>query len=65
MTAPGTAAGRFAAACLLGMGLGLWYGFLRPLRRSRPNTADLLLLPAAVWASRCAGGICARPAPWA
>ena len=32
MTPPELAAGRFLAACLLGAQLGVWYGFLRPLR---------------------------------
>ena len=32
MTVPEVAAQRLLAACLLGTALGLWYGFLRPLR---------------------------------
>ena len=48
MTPPGTAAGRFLAAGLLGLVLGLVYGCLRPLRRRA--LADLLFLLAAGWA---------------
>ena len=48
MTPPGTAAARFGAACLLGLGLGLWYSFLSPLRRRHHAPADLLFLPAAL-----------------
>ena len=47
MRAPAAAAGRFAAACLLGMGLGLLYGFLRPLGRRYRAPADGLFLLAA------------------
>ena len=47
MTAPALAAQRFALSCLLGAGLGLYYGFLRPLR---PRwLGDGLFLPAAFW----------------
>ena len=44
MTAPAAAAGRFAAAVLLGLAAGLLYGFLRPLRRRRNWAADLVFL---------------------
>ena len=44
MTAPALAAARFSAACLLGMGLGVIYGFLRPLRPRLTVLADLLFL---------------------
>ena len=44
MTAPAVAAGRFGAACLLGLVLGLWYGFLRPLRPRWTALSDLLFL---------------------
>jgi hypothetical protein len=44
MTAPALAAGRLAAACLMGLGLGLWYGFLRPLRPKFTLLSDLLFL---------------------
>ena len=50
MTTPALAASRFAAACLLGLGLGLWYEFLRPLRPRHTNLSDLLFLPGAFWA---------------
>lgn len=50
---PVTAAGRFFAGLSLGLGLGVIYGFLRPLRERRKNFADLLfllvLLPAVVY----------------
>ena len=45
MTGPAQDGHRFLMACLLGLGLGLVYGFLRPLRRKRPILADLLFLP--------------------
>ena len=35
--------------------MGLWYGFLRPLRRGRGVAADLLFLAGAVWAWLYAG----------
>ena len=44
MTAPAVAAGRFLAAVLLGLGAGLVYGFLRPLRRRRNWPADLIFV---------------------
>ena len=44
MTAPALAAERFGIGCLLGAGLGLWYAFLRPLRRRRTGFADVLFL---------------------
>ena len=44
MTAPRVALGRFAAACLMGMALGLVYGFLRPVRRKAPGLGDFLFL---------------------
>lgn len=47
MTAPALAADRFAAACLIGMALGLVYGFLRPLRPRLTALADFLFLLAA------------------
>ena len=45
MNGPAQDGRRFLIACLLGLGLGLVYGFLRPLRRRRPVLADLLFLP--------------------
>lgn len=44
MMPPAVAAGRFATAFVLGLGLGLFYGFLRPLRRCRNWPADLIFL---------------------
>jgi len=59
MTPPLAAAQRFGAACLLGLGLGLWYGFLRPLRAGHRQLSDLLFVPALFWAWLYLGfGIC-------
>ena len=44
MNTPATDIRRFLLACLLGLGLGIWYGALRPLRRRHPYAADLLFL---------------------
>lgn len=61
MTAPGIAFARFFRACGLGVGLGIWYGFLRPLRPKHTFLADslfvLMLLPVWVYHSFaiCAG----------
>ena len=49
MTPPAQAAGQFGAACLLGLILGLFYGFLRPLGRRHRQLADLLFVPLLVW----------------
>lgn len=46
MTDPVLDARRFGFACLLGLGLGLYYGFLRPLRPRHTGLSDLLFLPA-------------------
>ena len=46
MTAPQTGAVRFGYACLMGAALGLFYGFLRPLRPKYTLPADLLFLAA-------------------
>lgn len=46
MTAPAEALRRVLTGCLLGLGLGGWYEFLRPLRRRFPHLCDLLLLAA-------------------
>lgn len=50
MTEPVQAAGWFAQALLLGMGLGCLYGFLRPLRPRLTTLADLVFSAAAIWA---------------
>ena len=47
MTPPALAGSRFLWACLLGLGLGLWYGFLRPLRPRHTALADAAFLAAA------------------
>ena len=44
MMTPALAAGRFLHGILLGMQLGVLYGFLRPLSRHRRTLADLLFL---------------------
>lgn len=50
LTGPALDAARFLAGCLLGLGLGLWYGFLRPLRPRHSVLSDLLFVPALGWA---------------
>lgn len=47
MTAPDTALVRLAWALGLGLALGAFYGFLRPLRKKTNWPADLLFLAAA------------------
>ena len=44
MTTPIYAFSRFAIALALGAGLGLFYGFLRPLRPRYTALSDLLFL---------------------
>ena len=46
MITPGTALQRFAIAVALGAALGLYYGFLRPLRPRHTALSDLAFLPA-------------------
>ncbi len=50
---PEIAAGRFFRGILLGLGLGLWYGFLRPLGHRHRHLADGLfvlgLLPVSIY----------------
>lgn len=59
MTAPAVAARQFLIACAMGLGLGLFYGFLRPLRRRHVHLADLLFLPALFYGWLALGfGIC-------
>ena len=50
MISPKTACLRFLIAVLMGAGLGLYYGFLRPLRPKHTHLSDLLFLPVAGWA---------------
>ena len=47
MTAPAIAAIRFCLAGAVGAGLGLFYGFLRPLRRKGNTLPDLIFVIAA------------------
>ena len=49
MISPAVAAQRFAISLLLGAILGLYYGFLRPLRPRHTALSDLLFLPAAAY----------------
>ena len=59
MNAPAEVAGRFAAVCLLGLGLGAVYGFLRPPRQRHAHLADGIFLVFFTWAWLWAGfGIC-------
>ncbi len=59
MTAPAVDAQRFGAALLLGLALGVYYGFLRPLRPKYTALSDLLFAPGAVWAWVYLGfGVC-------
>jgi hypothetical protein len=59
MISPAIGASRFAAACLLGIGLGLWYGFLRPLRPRHTCLSDGLFLLGFYWVWLYHGfGIC-------
>ncbi len=46
MNGPALDAWRFGMACLLGLPLGFFYSFLRPLRTRHPVISDLLFLPA-------------------
>lgn len=63
MTAPTQAGLRFLVGLALGAGLGLFYGFLRPLRQKRTAPADLLFIAVAFWVwiyhsfAVCAGDI--------
>lgn len=59
MNAPAEVAGRFAAVCLLGLGLGAVYGFLRPPRQRHVHLTDGIFLVFFTWAWLWAGfGIC-------
>ena len=49
MTPPALALQRFGIACLLGVGLGVLYGFLRPLRPRHTVLSDVLFLLGAGW----------------
>ena len=50
MTAPALAVRRFGISALLGVGLGLLYGFLRPLRPRHTLLGDVLFLIGAFFA---------------
>jgi hypothetical protein len=59
MTTPAVAAARFGMAAAVGAGLGLFYGFLRPLRRKSNWLADLIFVIAAFFGWLYVGfGIC-------
>ena len=49
MIPPALAFQRFGIACLLGVGLGVLYGFLRPLRPRHTGLSDALFLLGAAW----------------
>ena len=46
MTGPALDGWRFLCACGIGLCLGVYYGFLRPLRPRHTGLSDLLFLPA-------------------
>ena len=50
MTAPALAAVRFGIGCLMGAGLGVVYGFLRPLRPRWTWLADGIFVLCTLWA---------------
>ena len=59
MTAPAVAAARFCGAAAVGAGLGLFYGFLRPLRQKSNWFADLIFMIATFFGWVYVGfGIC-------
>jgi len=47
---PAQALEHFSLSCGVGVALGVYYGFLRPLRPRHPVLSDLLFLPALVYA---------------
>ena len=49
MTAPAESARQFLWALALGLPLGLWYSFLRPLGRWSNGVRDLLFLALGSW----------------
>ena len=50
MNPPGLALQRLGAGCLLGVGLGVLYGFLRPLRPRHTGLSDAAFLLGVGWA---------------
>ena len=59
MTAPALAAQRFLISCFWGAVLGVWYGFLRPLRPRWTTLSDFLFLIGLFWAGLYLGfGVC-------
>lgn len=50
MTEPSVAAYQLGLCCLVGAGVGVAYGFLRPLRYRHRHLADLLFAPVLVYA---------------
>ena len=64
MRPPELAARQFLLACLVGAGLGLVYGFLRPVRRRHGILGDVLFLAALFWGWLYWGfGICGGDYP--
>ena len=50
MNTPQTAFSRFCVAVAMGLGLGLYYGFLRPLRPKHTHLSDFLFCLGGFWA---------------
>jgi len=50
MTGPALDGWRYLWGCGIGVLLGIWYGFLRPLRPRHTALSDLLFLPALIYA---------------
>ena len=50
MIPPALSLQRFGAGCLLGVGLGVLYGFLRPLRPKHTLFSDFVFLLGLGWA---------------
>lgn len=59
MNLPSIVAQRFLIACLLGCALGIYYEFLRPLRKKWTNLSDIAFVVGAFWVWLYLGfGVC-------
>ena len=59
MNLPSIVAQRFLIACLLGCALGIYYEFLRPLRKKWTNLSDIAFVAGAFWVWLYLGfGVC-------